>query len=167
MLTVLASVHAAMLAHCLRDAPRETVGLLSGRDGVVQRIDMLPNIAPPPHDRRAFLADPYRQFLAERDIAAAGLRPMAVYHSHPDGAAALSADDLAGLGPRDWMQVVAFSVVRPTRPDVRVFRATPDGGMAAAAVDVITGREAAIASPEGLRGQSVARRERRRGRRGR
>ena len=136
MLRIAASVHAAMLAHCRRDLPREAVGLLSGRGSAVERIDELPNIAPPPHDRRAFLADPYRQFLAERGIAAAGMRPIAVYHSHPDGGAALSPEDLTALGPRPWLQVVvALSSANSGCPVVRVFRRGP-AGIVAGGVEV-------------------------------
>lgn len=142
MLRIAASVHAAMLAHCRRDLPSEAVGLLSGRGGAVERIDELPNIAPPPHDRRAFLADPYRQFLAERAIAAAGMRPIAVYHSHPDGGAALSPEDLAVLGPRPLLQVViALSPDNFCCAVVRVFRAEP-AGLSAGVIEVFDDGEA-------------------------
>lgn len=123
MLRIAASAHAAMLAHCRREMPREAVGLLSGRGQVAERADELPNIAPPPHDRRAFLADPYRQFLAERRIAAAGMHPIAVYHSHPEGSAVLSLEDVTALDLRSRMQVVvALSTTRPAREMTRVFR---------------------------------------------
>lgn len=128
VLSIAAAAYEAVLAHCVKEWPREAVGLLSGHGGVALQSHALRNIAPPPHDRRAFLAAPYDQFRTERRIAAAGLDVTAVYHSHPDGGAALSAEDAAASGKQDRIQVVvALNMSPAASPLVRAFRRSAEG----------------------------------------
>lgn len=57
----------------------------------------LTNVAP---DNRSFLADPYDQFVALRDIESQQLTLLAIYHSHPRGGIVLS--DLDAEYARQW-----------------------------------------------------------------
>jgi proteasome lid subunit RPN8/RPN11 len=119
MLRLTREVHQQLLGHARSAMPAEAVGLLGGLDGAVTVAVRLANLAGP----GAFRADPRAQFLAQRQLAAAGLEVLAIYHSHPGGGAVLSARDLEFAAPWQVVQVVV-AVARPWgRPDeVRAFR---------------------------------------------
>lgn len=119
MLRLSREVHGQLLGHARSAMPAEAVGLLGGLGSIVTVAATLPNLAGP----GAFYADPRAQFLAQRQLAAAGLEVLAIYHSHPGGGAALSARDLRFAMPWRVIQVVV-AVARPFgRPDeVRAFR---------------------------------------------
>src|SRR4051794_33502080 len=83
---------AAIFRHVAQCLPAEGVGILGGRDGSrVLRVVPLPNIAA---DGRTFFADPYAQFLAERELKRDGQSVIGIYHSHPGGGSTLSRLDL-------------------------------------------------------------------------
>ena len=128
MVVILRSALREIVRHCVATAPIEAVGMLAGRDNVVEYCEALRNVVPPPHNQRAFLADPYEQFVAERSIAARGLKLIAIYHSHPDGGASLSAEDLAFSRERPCLQVVvAVSMAEPKDISLRAFRVDDAG----------------------------------------
>jgi len=91
--------------------PRECCGLLEGvRDGsaiLVSHVHATRNMATE-NDR--FEIDPTEQFQRLRAARAAGREIVGCYHSHPDGASALSVQDRKGAGEKGfvWM-VVALS----------------------------------------------------------
>jgi proteasome lid subunit RPN8/RPN11 len=123
VLRIFEDVYAEMVEHCLQVSPQEAVGLLAGHLGLAMRVQPLPNIAPPPDNLRAFLADPYEQFQAERRIARCGMELVAVYHSHPGGGAALSVNDIAVNWSRLCIQVVvAFPMVGSVEGTTRAFQ---------------------------------------------
>jgi len=62
----------------------------------------LPNRA----GHKAFLADPFEQFKAERRLAQLGLKLVAIYHSHPGGGTQLSPLDLLFARRRACLQIV-------------------------------------------------------------
>jgi [CysO sulfur-carrier protein]-S-L-cysteine hydrolase len=97
-----ASVGDQIIVHAIHSLPAESVGLLAGKQCRVEMALPLRNIAP----QGSFLADPYDQFLAERDIQSRGLDVLAIYHSHPDGCACLSELDLAMATHWNCVQVV-------------------------------------------------------------
>ena len=70
--------------------PAEVVGLLGGRAGHARSIYPLTNRAV----AGRFFADPYEQYLAETQIARAGEQVLATFHSHPEGPAELSLEDI-------------------------------------------------------------------------
>jgi proteasome lid subunit RPN8/RPN11 len=119
MLRLAREVHEQVLGHARSAMPAEAVGLLGGLGSVVTVAVPLPNLAGP----GAFHADPRAQFLAQRQLAAAGLEVLAIYHSHPGGGAVLSERDLRFAKPWRVLQVVV-AVARPLgRPDeMRAFR---------------------------------------------
>jgi proteasome lid subunit RPN8/RPN11 len=76
-------VRVEMLSHARSIVPNEAVGLLAAdAAGRVAAVAPLPNVVTRPG---GYLADPIAQFRAERQLAKAGLTPVAVYHSHPHG----------------------------------------------------------------------------------
>ncbi len=82
------------------EAPAEIVGFLAGgyENGAARatRDVPLPNRSP---DGTAFLADPFVQFLTEKEIAARSEEIVAIYHSHPQGDGAFSDLDAVFAGP--------------------------------------------------------------------
>jgi [CysO sulfur-carrier protein]-S-L-cysteine hydrolase len=109
-----------MVQHARQADPMEAVGILGGLPpGQVVEVIPLENLAGPDH----FLADPYEQYRAERDLRSAGLTPLAVYHSHPAGGVALSALDVRFAAGFDLIQVV-IALNRPGRAavDLKAFR---------------------------------------------
>jgi [CysO sulfur-carrier protein]-S-L-cysteine hydrolase len=104
-----------MVRHATEVMPDEAVGLLGGTaDGTVRRWVPLPNLL----GSTRFLADPYRQFQALRSLAAEGLTPLAVYHSHPGGGVGLSADDRSFASRLPYLQLVI--ALGPHQPTVRI-----------------------------------------------
>ena len=108
-----------VIAHAEGVAPAEAVGLLGGRDGLATAAFPLPNLG----GFRTFLAEPYAQYQAEKAMRLAGLRPLAVYHSHPGGGVHLSALDIAFASNSGLIQVViAFGRACRSGVEIRAFR---------------------------------------------
>lgn len=96
-------VYRSILKHARRSVPAEAVGLLGGpAPGYATHSIPLPNTA----GHNAFLADPFAQFQAERELARLGLPLVAVYHSHPGGGTQLSSLDLRFARQRACFQIV-------------------------------------------------------------
>lgn len=86
------SIRQSIVRHARQSLPNEAVGLLAGpANGSVELVLPLPNIA---GGSRRFLADPFAQFAALKQIRAAGFELLAIYHSHPGGGVDPSAHDL-------------------------------------------------------------------------
>lgn len=96
----------------------EVCGLLAGSsDGQVTRIFPLPSHG----GSRTFFADPYAQYLAEKEIERSGLTILAIYHTHPDGGPSLSKEDLEFANAWDCAHLVI--AVDSTLGKVRAMRA--------------------------------------------
>jgi proteasome lid subunit RPN8/RPN11 len=104
-----------MIAHAAGAFPLEAVGLLGGAGGEVRHRLPLPNAL----GRNRFLADPYAQYQALRQLRAAGLEPLAVYHSHPGGGTRLSAEDIDFARRLPYLQLV-IAIGRAHDPAVEV-----------------------------------------------
>jgi proteasome lid subunit RPN8/RPN11 len=74
---------ARVKGHASTDLPRECCGLLAGRDGVITRAFEGANIAADP--AKSYEIAPGELFRLMREIRAAGLALMGIYHSHPNG----------------------------------------------------------------------------------
>lgn len=85
MLVVSSSVLLASFAHARDEAPREVVGLWLGKGQVVQRAEPLSNRSSNP--LVAYDADPAHLIQVLRRSREEGLELVAIYHSHPQGAA--------------------------------------------------------------------------------
>ena len=68
-----------IVAHAREDAPDECCGLLAGRDGRSERVFRMTNAA---HSPLRFEVEPLEVMRTLEEIDAAGLEPVALYHSH-------------------------------------------------------------------------------------
>ncbi len=110
-----------MLAHLRAVFPQEGCGFLAGVDGWVNRVFPVDNILGSP---TAYRMDPRQQVEALLAIEEAGLAPLAIYHSHPAGSAALSAADVAQITfPALILVVVALARSPAGTPVVHEVRA--------------------------------------------
>jgi proteasome lid subunit RPN8/RPN11 len=115
-----------MIGHAREVLPLEAVGLLGGAgDGSVRRRISLPNAMQGVMAEKRFMADPYAQFQALRQLSAEGLAPLAVYHSHPGGGTHLSAADVSYARDLPYLHLV-IALDRPHDPvvDVAAYRVT-------------------------------------------
>src|ERR1700751_2315552 len=76
-------VAAEVLNHALSNPDEECCGLLAGRNGVVARAFSARNVAERPAS--AYEIAPKELFRIIREIRAAGLELLGIYHSHPKG----------------------------------------------------------------------------------
>jgi proteasome lid subunit RPN8/RPN11 len=108
-------IQRALAAHAEAALPGEAVGLIGGQNYLARVVLPLPNIAGP----RAFLADPYAQYLALRRLQEARLELLATYHSHPDGGVLPSPADIefARLWPCSH---VIVALARPHRSEIEM-----------------------------------------------
>ena len=84
-------VYDGMLVAARKAAPLESCGLCGGNDRRVTRFYELTNAdASPEH----FSMIPEEQFAAVKDMRAAGLKMIAIWHSHPATPPRMSAEDL-------------------------------------------------------------------------
>ncbi len=80
-----------MLKQAEAEAPIEACGILAGSDSKVEKLYKMTNT-----DKRGdhFMMEPAEQFKVAKDIRSAGLKMLAIYHSHPATPARLSQEDL-------------------------------------------------------------------------
>lgn len=108
-----AAVLRAIRSHACDAAPDECVGVLFGHGERVVRSVVLPNRAATPRTR--FFADPQGLFDALEGADARGETLLAVYHSHPQGAAFPSATDIAAAQGSPLHLIVTPEAVRAFR----------------------------------------------------
>ncbi len=107
-----------IVAHARAEVPVEACGLLAGRDDTVERHFRMTNA-----DRSAehFTLDPREQFAAARAIRTAGLKTLAVYHSHPASPARPSAEDIRlALDPSVLHVIVSLAGAQPEAAAFRI-----------------------------------------------
>ena len=80
-----------MLKQAKDQAPIEACGILAGRDGQVEKLYKMTNVD---QSNTHFMMAPEEQFKVVKDIRSAGLEMLAIYHSHPETPARLSAEDI-------------------------------------------------------------------------
>jgi proteasome lid subunit RPN8/RPN11 len=81
-----------MVAHIAAEAPREACGLLGGKDN---RVIVHYSIENEAHSTTRFSMQPQQQLQAFLSLDEQGLDLVAIYHSHPAGAAYPSETDLS------------------------------------------------------------------------
>ncbi len=107
----------AMLGAALKAAPLEACGLCAGNDGAVTRFYELTNAdASSEH----FTMLPEEQFAAVKDMRANGTKMLAVWHSHPETPARLSAEDLRLAYMPDTVYLI-LSLAVNDKPDLKGF----------------------------------------------
>ncbi len=95
MIDQLALTHSqwqAMRRHVRRRAPQEACGLLAGKGRRVEQTIGIPNAE---HSPQRYRMEPHAQLRAFRQIEAAGLELIGIYHSHPSGPEHPSPTDLS------------------------------------------------------------------------
>ena len=108
----------ALIAHAQEEAPNECCGLLAGRNGRVERVYPGTNVD---HSPYTYLMDPKAQLAAFKDMEAAGLDLVGIYHSHTHTAAYPSRTDVAKAFYPDALYVIV-SLAKRDAPDIRAFR---------------------------------------------
>jgi proteasome lid subunit RPN8/RPN11 len=107
-----------LLAHARQDVNRECCGLLAGRDGVIARAYPATNAAG--DAAMSYEIAPQELFRLMREIRAAGLELLGIYHSHPAGENKPSRRDIE----RAYYPAAAYFIISP-RADaacpIRVF----------------------------------------------
>lgn len=108
-----------VVKHARDTYPRECCGILAGVHDRATHMFRMRNISPDPEV--AYLMDAREQLWAFRNVRDNHLRLLSVYHSHPATAAYPSAVDVALAHYADVYYPIV-SLVRPDKPEVRVFR---------------------------------------------
>jgi proteasome lid subunit RPN8/RPN11 len=110
----------AMVAHALAERPNECCGVLAGvtDEGVVRAVAHYPlvNALASPTE---YESDPRSMFHAVRDMRAAYLDIVAVYHSHPTSPAVPSKKDLARNYSEDVVNFIVSLLTSP--PTIRAW----------------------------------------------
>jgi proteasome lid subunit RPN8/RPN11 len=116
-ITLTGEVFERMLETARGAAPLEACGLLAGVGARVTRCYVLANAdASPEH----YSMKPEEQFAALKDMRAAGLKMLGIWHSHPASPARMSAEDLRLAYTPDIVYVI-LSLAEPRAPTVRTF----------------------------------------------
>lgn len=111
-LMVLKEVYTQLLLAAEAEAPNEACGLLAGKDGLITTFYRLTNAdASPEH----YSMIPEEQFAASKAMRNAGLRMLAIWHSHPASPARMSDEDLKLAFTPD-MAYLILSLARPDAP---------------------------------------------------
>jgi len=80
-----------MLQQAKAEAPIEACGILAGRNGQVESLYKMTNVD---QSSDHFMMAPVEQFKVVKDIRAAYLEMLAIYHSHPESPARPSQEDI-------------------------------------------------------------------------
>ncbi len=116
-LTVEYHVYEFMLAAAKEAVPLEACGLLAGVEARITKCYVLTNAdASPEH----YSMKPEEQFAAVKDLRAAGLKLLGIWHSHPASPARMSAEDMRLAYTPDIVYVI-LSLVEPRAPSIRAF----------------------------------------------
>jgi len=117
MLKIVRETYDGVMAHAKRELPIEACGYLAGKDGIVYRHFQLENMD---ESGTHFTFDPPQQFDALRKMRSLGLRPVAVYHSHPTTPARPSAEDIRLAHDPDVSYVIIS--LKDGSPVIKSFR---------------------------------------------
>lgn len=107
-----------LIEHAKREYPNEACGILSGKDGKIEKLYQMINT-----DRSAktFFMDPKEQLKVMKEIRGAGLEMVGIYHSHPDTQAYPSAHDVE-LAYYPEVSYVIVSVRDRDNAEIRSFK---------------------------------------------
>jgi len=106
-----------MLEQARAEAPVEACGILAGSDGRVEKLYTMRNADRSPYH---CMMEPKEQFTVVKDIRAAGLKMLAVYHSHPETPARPSEEDIRLALTPDVIYVI-ISLRNADAPAVKGF----------------------------------------------
>ena len=106
-----------MVAQARAQAPIEACGILAGEYNKVERLYEMANVD---NSNDHFMMEPAEQFKVVKDIRSAGLKMLAIYHSHPTTPARPSAEDIR-LSLTPDVTYVIVSLQDSNRPVVNGF----------------------------------------------
>ncbi len=129
---ILADIFEQMVAQAKAQAPVEACGILAGRDNKVEKFYEMTNVN---NSSAHFMMEPKEQFAVAKNMRAAGLEPLAIYHSHPATPARPSAEDIRLAFMPDVTHVI-LSLQEPTKPEVKAFK-IEDGVVTAMPVKIV------------------------------
>lgn len=110
-LEIPSNIFEQMLQQAKAEAPIEACGILAGRDGQVERLYKMTNAD---KSSNHFMMAPEEQFKVVKDIRAAGLEMLAIYHSHPETPARPSTEDIRfALTPGVIYVIVSLQNIEP------------------------------------------------------
>lgn len=127
-----ADIFEQMVAQAKTQAPVEACGILAGRDNRVEEFYEMTNVN---NSSDHFMMEPKEQFAVAKNMRAAGLEPLAIYHSHPATPARPSAEDIRLAFMPDVTYVI-LSLQEPTNPEVKAFK-IEDGVVTAMSVKIV------------------------------
>ncbi|HEY5648757.1 MAG TPA: M67 family metallopeptidase [Nitrospiria bacterium] len=107
-----------IISHARSTAPNECCGLLTGRDGTVERHYPLTNIENSPV---SYMIDPKEQFQVFKEMRTDKNELIAIYHSHPATEAYPSATDVRLAFYPDSAYIIV-SLMNPEEPAVKGYR---------------------------------------------
>ena len=118
MLQLSKVLYEEMVAHCQREYPKEACGILAGNDHVVNDLYPMTNVDQSPI---SYQMDPTEQLRIMKQMRVRTQEMLAIYHSHPRGPAAPSAQDIARAFYPDAAHIIV-SLASLENPVVRGFR---------------------------------------------
>jgi proteasome lid subunit RPN8/RPN11 len=83
--------------------PVEVCGILAGSNGKAEKLYKMTNVD---NSSSHFMMEPKEQFAVVKDIRSAGLKMLAIYHSHPETPARPSAEDIRLALTQDVIYVI-------------------------------------------------------------
>ena len=111
------SVFEQMVAQARAAVPIESCGIFAGQKNRIERLYEMTNIDNSPTH---FTMDPAEQFAVVKKMRAAGLKMLAIYHSHPLTPARLSAEDKR-LALTPDVAYLVLSLKDAEKPSAKVF----------------------------------------------
>lgn len=84
-------IYEKMLEQARSEVPIEACGILAGNKQKIEKFYPMTNID---NSSDHFMMEPKEQFAVVKDIRAAGLEMLSIYHSHPETPARPSAEDI-------------------------------------------------------------------------
>lgn len=97
------SIFEQMVVQAKALAPVEVCGILAGSDSKVEKLYKMTNVD---NSSMHFMMKPKEQFAVVKDIRLAGLKMLAIYHSHPATPARPSAEDIRLAFTQDVIYVI-------------------------------------------------------------
>jgi proteasome lid subunit RPN8/RPN11 len=117
------SVYEQILSHARQEAPKECCGLLSGQRDIITRRHPMKNVL---ESEVQYSIDPKALFQFFKELRAAGLQHLGIYHSHLSSEAFPSQTDIEQAFYPDCIYLI-ISMKVPSAPVLRAFRITGQG----------------------------------------
>lgn len=106
-----------MIEQANEAAPIEACGILAGKESRVEKFYKMTNVD---NSNDHFMMSPQEQFDVVKDMRSAGLKMLAIYHSHPETPARPSQEDIR-LALTPDVKYVILSLAEFGKPDIKAF----------------------------------------------